>query len=152
MKNIIIINSKYQTTHEIANYIKSNIDSKIVTLDQINGEDLNEYNNIILISSIYYGKPLKNTQEKINKISNNLKSKNTFLMYCSGSENSEYLNKCYCNELVDSSNVIGWVGSSLDINNISIIDKLSLKMSGRGNSYSNIQYNKIDEMINKLMY
>lgn len=152
MKNIIIINSKYQTTHEIANYIKSNIDSKIVTLDQVNGEDLNDYNNIILISSIYYGKPLKNTQEKINKISNNLKSKNTFLMYCSGSENNEYLNKCYCNELVDSSNVIGWVGSSLDINNISIIDKLSLKMSGRGNSYSNIQYKKLDEMINKLMY
>lgn len=150
MKNIIIINSKYKTAMEIASYINLKMESEIVSLDQVNEGMLNEYDNVILINSIYYGKPLKNTQEKISKFENNLINKNTFLMYCSGSENSDYLSNCYSNELVEKSNVIGWVGSSLDTNIISFFDKLILKMIGRGSSYTNIKFDKIDEMISNL--
>lgn len=150
MNTLIIRNSLYNTTNIIGEYIKEQREVDVIDLESVKHCDFEQYENIVIISSIYKGKPIFNSKEAIKRIFTKIKDKNIYLCYCSGAENYDYLTKCYDESIIDISKNQYWFGHSLDVNRLSFSHKIMLKIMKRANNNNEINYENIDSLINEI--
>ncbi len=147
MKTLVITNSKYNTTNTIAKRIKEVVDVDVIELKNIKHCDFSSYENIVFISSIYKGKAIHNTKKIIKSQTDSFKDKNIYLCYCSAKENSQYLQECYDEKLIEEAKATFWFGSTIDVSLLSFFDKLILSIVRQKNNHENINIQNIDELI-----
>ena len=132
MKNVIIYSSKHGFTEKCAEMLKEGLrdGSDLINLKENPKIDLNNYQVIILGSSVYAGNIQKDMKEFIN---NNLKvllEKNTGLFTCNmhkREEAEEQLKKVFPLELIERSFVVTFFGGGFDFSKMNFIEKQIVK-------------------------
>ncbi len=150
MKTIIIKSNKYKTVEEICNYIKEHVSVDVISIDAIKHCDIENYDNIVFISSIYFGKSIHNSKLKIKNLYNRINDKNIFLAYCSYEEKEKYLNNCYDEKTISIANSTYWFGYSINRSSLGFIAKIFIKFFIKAEKDNNINYDSIDNLISKL--
>jgi len=156
MKNVIIYSSKHGFTKKCAEMLKEGLKdgSNLINLKDNPIIDLNDYQVIILGSSVYAGNIQKDMKEFIN---NNLKvllEKNTGLFTCNmhkREEAEEQLKKVFPLELIERSFVVTFFGGGFDFSKMNFIEKQIVKKIVKiSENTENIEHENIKMMQDKI--
>lgn len=156
MKSLIVYSSKKGTGEKIANYIKDSVDTEIQIEKIKKGLEINQndYENIILISSVYAGTMNK---EFIKFSENLLLNKNSeqkiYFLVVSGFEEKfqEFVENNIRNNL-DKIDMIEYAGYCYDFNKMNFFEKFIIKKVAKVNeSVENIRKDNIEKVIKKII-
>lgn len=128
MKSIVVYESRYGSTEKYAKWIGEELKCEVCEIDEVNTEDLLNYDTIIFGGWLHAGK-IKGFKKIYNNIEK-LKNKNLIVFYVGLSimENSIYeeINK---NNFKDADNIKQfYLRGAFNYNNLTITDKLMMNM------------------------
>lgn len=166
MNAAVIYKTKYGATHQYAQWIGSELGFPIYEAEEIESDQLTEYECIIIGSSVYYGRLLIKKWLLLNW--RFIQGKDIFLFVVSGTpkEKKEKLNSYILNSLspeaINSCKIFFLPGKLL-LSELSFIErfmlKLSAKMASRNNStarnsieYNNVKKENIKELLTAVKF
>ncbi len=150
MKTLIIYSSKYGTTEKCARIINEGIKrkSEIISIENISTKDISEYDQIIIGSSVYYGRISNSIVKFCDSSLEELKNKRIAFYLCSNNDGINKIEDVIANELCEKADVITRFGGDLNISKMSFIHKLIAKMvSGQKNDKYDVKENEIKTFI-----
>ncbi len=152
MKSLIIYSTMYGCTEKCANLIKEKLngETRIINAKSKNKPKLDDFDNVILGSSIKIGKIGKSLSKYIEKNKEELKSKKLGLFLCGGENETDYLKTNFPKDIYNSSIIKEHLGGEILMENVDLVTRLILKMVGKYESYSRIEYSKIEKIANSL--
>jgi len=154
MKTLILYATKYGATAEIAQKIAAKTDDATTQdLKNTPAPNLDEYECIIIGTSIYAGNIRKEAKEFLAQNIETLKTKKLGL-YISGMEankDKESLNACFPNELVNTAKAISSLGGAFDPKKAGFFERLIMKVITKQSGYiSTISEEKIDQFVEQM--
>lgn len=158
MNTMIIFSSKYGCTAECAEYLKTALSNSVKLMDINNTDikisDLENYDSILLGSSIYVGAISKKMEIFCEENADLLSKKRVGIFLCCAFQEQldEYLSKNFPQVLLKNAVVIKSFGGEARLDKMKTIDKLIMKTVTKGN-YSNlkISYEEMDSFIKEIM-
>lgn len=156
MKNLIIYSSKHGFTKKCAEMLKEGLKDggDLINLKENQKIDLDNYQVIILGSSVYAGNIQKDMKDFIEKNHDALMEKNTGLFTCNmhkGQEAEEQLKKVYPLNLVEKSFMVTFFGGSFDFKKMNFIEKQIVKKIAKvSESVETIEVENIRKMQEKV--
>ncbi|MDP8269372.1 MAG: flavodoxin domain-containing protein [Candidatus Tenebribacter davisii] len=156
MKTAIIYMSKHGTTEKITKLLSDKIEnSTMFNLSSSSSIVLENYDTIIIGGSIHFGSMQKKLKQFIAKNIDVLLTKRTALfMVCMDKtdKRNEQFENAYPQELRNRSIVNGYFRGEFIFDKMNFIEKIIIKkISGRSTDVSEIDYEAIDEFVNKLI-
>jgi len=156
MKTAIIYMSKHGTTEKITGLLSDKIEnSTMFNLSSSSSIVFENYDTIIIGGSIHVGSMQKKLKQFIAKNIDVLLTKRTALfMVCMDKtdKRNEQFENAYPQELRNRSIVNGYFGGEFIFDKMNFIEKIIIKkISGRSTDVSEIDYEAIDEFVNKLI-
>lgn len=156
MKTAIIYMSKHGTTEKITKLLSDKIEnSTMFNLSSSSSIVFENYDTIIIGGSIHVGSMQKKLKQFIAKNIDVLLTKRTALfMVCMDKtdKRNEQFENAYPQELRNRSIVNGYFGGEFIFDKMNFIEKIIIKkISGRSTDVSEIDYEAIDEFVNKLI-
>jgi menaquinone-dependent protoporphyrinogen oxidase len=158
MKSIIIYTTKYGCTEKAVNLLRSKLplDVKCFNLEKDGVPNLSLFDTVILGGPIYVGKLQKSLCLFIQNHLEELKARRLALFVCAGEEDAvkseEQLAAAFSQELFQHAFAWEAFGGELQINKISFIEKLMIRIvKGIKESYFKLSEDKIDSFAKRLM-
>ena len=156
MKTAIIYMSKHGTTEKITGLLSDKIEnSTMFNLSSSSSIVFENYDTIIIGGSIHVGSMQKKLKQFIAKNIDVLLTKRTALfMVCMDKtdKRNEQFENAYPQELRNRSIVNGYFRGEFIFDKMNFIEKIIIKkISGRSTDVSEIDYEAIDEFVNKLI-
>lgn len=157
MNTIIVYSSKYGCTADCAKLLKSRLSGtvELSNIDQTNSKTLllENFDTIILGSSIYVGSISKKMRAFCNENIDMLNRKRVGIFICCAfsGQVSEYLSKNFPVTLLKSAVIIKDFGGEARMNKLKGIDKFIMKAATKGN-YENlkISFENIENFIKEI--
>lgn len=147
MKTLIVYSSKYGTTETCAKEIANQISCDLKSLDQSNSLSLNDYDHIVIGSSVYIGKMRKAVTTFIEENKGLLKAKKLSLFFCCN-ETTDY--KELVPEVIKHADIY-YFGYELKLSQMKFLDKMvTKKVSGATEDVFSIKKGEIKKLISKL--
>jgi len=151
MKTLIIYTTKYGCVQKVANILKSKLNGKVDSFNIIkeNAPPLDEYDNIILGGSIYFGKIQKELTSFITENLSLLLKKRIGLFICAGAPDPQTrckeLESVFPSDLYNHALSKEIFGYSIDYQKLNFIDKLITKaVRGDKSNVSEIYEDRIN--------
>lgn len=155
MSTIIIYSSKYGCTTDCAKYLKSALSGSVTLtdIDNTNVVSLDNYDTVIIGSSIYIGKISKKIQqlckEKLNLL--NQKKVGIFLCCAFPEQINEYLTTNFPSALLECAATVKCFGGEARVDKMKFIDKSIMKAALKGNNKKlQISHKNMDSFIKEL--
>jgi menaquinone-dependent protoporphyrinogen oxidase len=149
MKTAIIYASKYGTTEKVARLLAENLketdDIILVSLAKKNTEDINQFDKIILGTSIYAGNPSRKMKLFYTQYQTFLLQKTIGLFICGMEPDKEKrqleIQNAYPNWLHEKAKIAKFLGGEFLFEKMNFFEKLIIKKIAQTNtSVSNIDY------------
>jgi len=156
MKTLIIYASKYGSTKDCASYLKNKLEGETTIFDikDINKDmNLNQYDTIILGSSIYVGQIGKKLKLFITENIDILMKKKVGIYLCCGQADQleEVINLNFPKELADYAKIIKSFGGEARLDKMKFLDKTVIKAVTKGDfSKFKISETAMDEFVREL--
>lgn len=155
MKTAIIFSSKHGTTTKVAEILAEKLGKEDISLYNLKNNklpSLQNYDSIILGTSIYAGNPIKKTKIFAKKNLEILKTKKLGLFICGmdpGPEKHlEEMKKSYPNALLEHANVKYYLGGEFIFEDMDFLEKfIAKKVSKMQTSISLIHHENIEKFV-----
>jgi len=159
MQTLIIYASHHGTTETVANQIQSKLGlnhTKLVRISEVKNLDLDNYDIVLLGSSIHAGRNQNSMQRFCKKNMPELLQKRVGLFLCcmsEGKEAVEAMEKAYPELLRNRAFCIQLMGGEYKIEKMNFIERFLLrKIAGATESQSNIKQDGIDKFVLEVKY
>lgn len=156
MKTVIIYSSKYGCAKDCAEYIKDNTSKNghIIDINKSSEKiNLNEYDTVVIGSSIYVGMASKKIRVFCNENIDELSKKNLGIFLCCGftGQSSEYIKNNFPAKLADNAKSVKVFGGEARISKMSFVDKIVMKAATKGN-YDDLKIidNNLKEFVSEM--
>ena len=137
MNTIIIFSSKYGCTTDCAQYLKSGLSGSttLINIDNTKSIPLENYDTVILGSSIYIGRVSNRMRMFCKDNMDFLSKKRVGIFLCCGfpEQVKEYLDANFPAELLESAIVIKGFGGEARLEKMKFVDKTIMKTVTKGN-------------------
>ena len=158
MKTLILLSSKYGTTEKCGSLLREKLKGEVelVNIKKGNIPELDQFDRVIIGSSVYVGKISKNISEFLLANLNTLKTKEIALFICcmaEGEEGEKEINSVYPEELLAVAIAKGCFGGEFVFSKMNFFEKLIIKKISKKDGkedISNISEEKINKFAEKL--
>lgn len=148
MRNLIVYSTMYGCTEKCANNIKEKLkgDTVVINVENKSIPQLNEFDNVVLGSSIKVGKIGKSLSKYIEKNKEELMRKRLGIFVCGGDNETDYLKQNFPEDIYNKSVIKEFVGGEISMDKVGFLMGMVLKMVGKYESYSRIDHSKIEKI------
>jgi menaquinone-dependent protoporphyrinogen oxidase len=147
MKNLVVYFSKHGAAKRAVDFLNSKVKSDVVNVKEIGELEFNNYDNIVIASSVYAGTISKEIKKFISNNYNILKSKNIYFLIICGQE-SEIKNVLTNNFSEEQRNLFKKViygGFEFNFDSMNFIEKfITKKIAKVEKSVSNLNKKNIE--------
>jgi len=156
VNTLILYCSKYGATEKCVNLINDRLKKKadMVNLTSANSSiNIDGYDTLLIGGGIYAGKIQSELAKFINANKDSLKNKNTGIFICCKDKNKamEYIKSNFPKWLTDNSFILIHLGHEINMDKMSPMVRFLFKYLFKiKNSYSEIDYDSIDKIANKV--
>lgn len=152
MKNLIVYSTMYGCTEKCANILKENLNGETLLFNSNsrNIPDLNNFDNIVLGSSIKIGKIGKSLIKYMDKNKENIINKRIGLFTCGGEKENNYIKENFPEEIYNKAVSKEYFGGEISMSKVGFLVGLMLKMAGKYESYSRIEEGNILNFAKKI--
>ncbi|MFW6264963.1 MAG: flavodoxin domain-containing protein [Bacillota bacterium] len=156
MKTLVAYATKYGAAKKCAERLVGKLEGEVdlINIKEKQNININNYDKVIIGSSVYMGKIRKEARKFCDKYLEELKSKKLGLFNsCMSREEEarEQLKNSFSDELVQSAEVTGIFGGAFDFDKMNFLEKMAIKkIAGTDKSESNIREENITEFASKI--